>query len=107
MFKISLTDTYTVKIIVETPNLQGKTDKSDFMAEFKRCDIDKLDELRGLPQRDVIREVLVGWSGLVGDDNQPVLFSAVTRDAVLAIPQAVFALIESFWGSIHKAKEKN
>jgi hypothetical protein len=107
MFKLSLTDTYTVKIVVEIPNLKGKTDKSDFMAEFKRCDIDKLDELRALPQRDVIREVLVGWTDLVGDDNQPVLFSTVTRDAVLAIPQAVFALIEAFWGSIHKAKEKN
>lgn len=107
MFKIALSPTYTVKVIVETPSANGKTDKSDFMAEFKRCNIDELDELRKLPQRDVIREVLVGWSGLVDEENQAVPFNAATRDAVLAIPQAVFALIDSFWTSIHKAKEKN
>jgi hypothetical protein len=36
-----------------------------------------------------------------------VLFNPTTLEALLAIPQAVFALIEAFWGSIAKAKEKN
>ena len=107
MFKITLTPSYRVKVVVETPNMQGKMDKSDFMAEFKRCDLAKIDELRNIPQREVVREVLTGWDGLVDDDNQPVPFNAATLDAVLAIPQAMVALIEAFWESVHKAKQKN
>jgi hypothetical protein len=106
-FKIALTPSYRVKVIVETPNESGRHDKSDFMAEFKRCDIDALEELRKDPQLEVLRKVLVGWDGLIGDDNQPVLYNPTTLEALLAIPQAVFALIEAFWGSIAKAKEKN
>jgi len=107
MFVIALSETYRVPVKVETPNEKGTFDKSSFMAEFKRCDMDELDELRKLPQRDVIKTVLVGWDDLVDLQKQPVPFSPATRDVVLLIPQAVLALIEAFWASIHKAKEKN
>ncbi len=107
MFKIALSQTYRVKVTVETPNEHGKIDKSDFMAEFKRADLATLDELRKEPQLDVLRQVLVGWDGLVDEDNNTVPFNAATRDAVLTIPQAVFALVDAFWASIAKAKQKN
>jgi len=107
MFIIDLSPTYSVPVNVETPNEKGTFDKSKFTANFKRCDIDQLDELRKLSQRDVLKEVLVGWSNLVDKEKQEVPFTPVTRDVVLQIPQALFALAEAFWGSIHKAKEKN
>ncbi|HEX8603490.1 MAG TPA: hypothetical protein VF774_12665 [Pseudoduganella sp.] len=107
MFKIALSATYAVAVNVETPNEKGTFDKSKFTATFKRSDIDQLDELRKLSQRDVLKDVLVGWSGLVDEHDENVPFSPGTRDAVLQIPQALFALAEAFWGSIHKAKEKN
>ncbi|TWI65169.1 hypothetical protein IP91_02576 [Pseudoduganella lurida] len=107
MFKIALSATYRIKIHVEIPAESGKIDKSDFTAEFKRCDLEKLDELRKEPQRDVIRAVLVGWDGLVDEDNNAVPFNEATREAVLAIPQAMFALIETFWSSVQTAKQKN
>jgi len=106
-FKIALTPSYRVKVQVELPNERGTIDKSDFMAEFKRCDIDKLDELRALPQRDVVGEVLIGWSGLVDEANQEVPYSPAAREAVMVIPQALLALIEAFWASVYKAKQKN
>jgi len=107
MFKITLTPTYRVKVIVETPNMNGKMDKSDFMAEFKRCDLSQIDELRNIAQRDVVREVLTGWEGLIDEDGHAVPFNPATLEAVLSIPQAMIALIEAFWESVHKAKQKN
>jgi hypothetical protein len=106
-FKIALSATYTVTVKGELPNDQGKVDKFNFVAEFKRCDLDQLDELRKISQREVLRDVLVGWSGLLDEDNQTVPYNSAAKDAVLAIPQAVFALIEAFWASVYKAKEKN
>jgi hypothetical protein len=107
-FKIALTPTYKTKIVVELPNEHGKIDKSDFMAEFKRTDVEKLEELRKTPnQKEVMEEVLVGWSGLLDESNQDVPFNPVNRDMLFRIPQALAATVDGFWGSIFKAREKN
>lgn len=106
-FKIALKPSYKTKIIVETPNDNGRMDKSDFMAEFKRVDMNEIDELRKLPQKEVLQQVLVGWSGLLDESNQEVLFNEGNRESLLNIPQAFAALAESFWASIFKAREKN
>lgn len=106
-FKIALTPTYCTKITVELLNKQGRYEKSDFMAEFKRLNGDQLNDVRELPQRDVLKEVLVGWSGLIDENNDDVPFNAATFEAVLAIPQAFAALAQGYWDSIYKAKEKN
>ncbi|MBY0240757.1 MAG: hypothetical protein K2X55_15710 [Burkholderiaceae bacterium] len=106
-FKIAVSPTYITKIVVELPNHNGKHDKSDFMAEFKRVSFDDLDDLRKMPQKEVLQQVLVGWSGLVDEHNQGVSFNPVNVDVLLAIPQAFLALADGFWNSIYKAKEKN
>lgn len=106
-FKIALTPTYKTKIVVETPNDQGKFDKSDFLAEFKRLNMDDLDAMRNVPQPEVIEQVLVGWSGLIDDEGNDVPFNSANRNALMRIPQAMHALVEGFWTSIFKAKEKN
>lgn len=106
-FRITQTPTYKVKIFVEIPNEQGKFDKSDFLAEFKRADLSQLNELRELPQKEVMEQMLVGWSGLLDDANSDVPFNVVNRDMLLLIPQAMQALVEGFWSSVFKAREKN
>lgn len=106
-FIIDLTPTYAIRVDVEIPNQKGKLDKSSFMAEFKRLELEELDELRKKPQREVIKEVLVGWSELLDKDRQPVPYNEATQAALLAIPQATMAMIEKFWESVYKAKEKN
>ncbi|KQV78472.1 hypothetical protein ASD15_21915 [Massilia sp. Root351] len=106
-FKIAVTPTYMAKIVVELLNMHGKHEKSDFMAEFKRVSLDELDELRTLPQKEVLQKVLVGWSGLLDESNTSVPYNQMNFDVVLAIPQAFAALSEGFWASIFKAKEKN
>ncbi|WP_194720823.1 hypothetical protein [Noviherbaspirillum malthae] len=106
-FKIALKPSYKQKIVVETPNENGRIDKSDFMAEFKRVDMDEIEELRKLPQKEVLQEVLIGWTGLLDENNQDVPYNEVNRMALLKIPQAFEALATGFWASIFKAREKN
>ncbi|RJF99013.1 hypothetical protein [Noviherbaspirillum saxi] len=106
-FKLAQTPTYKQKIIVEIPNENGRKDKSDFMAEYLRVDMDDIEELKRLPQKEVLERVLVGWSSLLDETGNDVPFNPVNRVALLKIPQAFEALVEGFWTSIFKAKEKN
>lgn len=106
-FKLAIAKTYKSKIIVEILNAHGKHEKSDFMAKFTHVSMDELDELRKLPQKEVLQQVLVGWSGLLDEGNGEVFFNETNMAALLAIPQAFAALTEAFWASIFKAKEKN
>jgi hypothetical protein len=106
-FKISLSPTYRTKVVVETPNVNGKVDKSEFTVEFKRVDMAEFEELRHVKQIDVLRQVTVGFSGLLDENSAEVPFNSATLEALLAIPHALFAMSEAFWASFHKAKEKN
>jgi hypothetical protein len=107
-FKIVLSPTYKVKVIVETPNDKGTVDKSDFMAEFKRVDMKDLEELKAVEGQDnVLRQVLVGWSGLLDENNEDVPYNAANLDALLRIPPALHATVNAFWNSVFKAREKN
>ena len=106
-FKITQKPTFISRVTVETPNQKGGFDKSPFNAEFRRCGMDEIEELRKLPQKEVLEKVLVGWSDLIDDDNQPVDFNEDNLRALLNIPPALLALGAAFWESLFKAREKN
>ncbi|MTW11432.1 hypothetical protein GM658_12575 [Pseudoduganella eburnea] len=106
-FKLALTPTYRTKVTVEIPNEAGRIEKSDFTVEFKRVNMDRVEELRKLPQLDVLRDVVAGFSGLFDETGSEVTFNQAHLDALLAIPHALFAMADAFWTSIYKAKEKN
>jgi hypothetical protein len=105
--KIALTPTYRVKVTVDLPAENGGFEQSEFMAEFKRCDSDEIDELRKLPGKEVVPKVLKGWSGLLDAADQEVPFNETNYKTVMAIPQAAAGLAHHFWTSIFKAREKN
>lgn len=107
-FKLTQKPTFTARVKVDTPNDKGGFDRSEFTATFKRVNMDELDDLRNLPQRDVQRKVLVGWGNdLIDDAGQAVDYNDDTLAALLNIPPALAALTEAFWSSIFKAREKN
>lgn len=109
-FKITQKPTFISRVTVETPNQKGGFDRSHFNAEFKRCGMDEIEELKKLPQKEVMEKVLVGWTDLIDDDNQPVDFNEDNRRALLNIPNALTAMGSidgAFWGSLFKAREKN
>ena len=106
-FKITQKPTFISRVTDETPNQRGGFDKSSFAAEFKRCGMDEIEDLKKLPQKEVLQQVLVGWSDLIDDDNQPVDFNDVNLRALLNISPALLALGAAFWESLFKAREKN
>lgn len=106
-FKLALKPTYKATVKVSLPNDRDGFDTHSFKAEFKRVDMDQLDDLQKKPQIDAIKEVIVGFSDLIDEDNNQVEFNEDNLEALLKIPQALAAVCEAFWGSIFKAKEKN
>lgn len=107
MFKLTQKPTFISRVTVETPNLKGGFDRSTFNAEFKRCGMDEIEELKKIPQKEVLEKTLVGWTDLVDDDNRAVDFNDANVQALLNISPALIALGESFWTSLFKAREKN
>lgn len=106
-FRISRNPTYQTQIVVSMPGNNGKRETEKFMAEFKHVGTDRLDELRSIPHREVLNEVLVGWSGMIDDNGDEVPFNEVNRKIVYDIPQALDALIKGFWTSIFGASKGN
>lgn len=106
-FKIALKPTFKTQVDVHIKNDKGIFEKSTFNAQFARTSVDEIEELKKLPQTEVIRKKLVGWDGLIGDENAVVEYSELNLDTVLTIPEAVLGLSEAFWSSIYKQREKN
>ena len=106
-FKIARKPTYKHEIAVSMPTEKGKRETEKFMAEFKHVGRERLDELRAIPHREVLNEVLVGWTGLIDEDGQEVPFNELNKNIVFDIPQAFEALALGFWASIFGAKKGN
>lgn len=105
-FKIAQKNSYKVKVKVQTPSDNG-FETSEFTAEFKRVGMKELEDLKELPQREVIEQVMIGYADLLDEENKQVDFNQVNLGILLDIPQAQLAITEAFWSSIFKAKEKN
>ncbi|MDF3024803.1 MAG: hypothetical protein K0R10_2164 [Alphaproteobacteria bacterium] len=106
-FKLTQKPTFVSRVTVETPNQKGGFDRSAFNVEFRRAGMDEIEELKKLPGKEVMEKVLVGWSELLDDDNQPVDFNDDNLRALLNIPPALLAMSAAFWESLFKAREKN
>lgn len=106
-FKLTQKPTFVAKVTVDIPNSKGSFDRSEFKAEFLRPNMNELEELKKLPQKEVQERVLVNYEDLLDDDNAQVPFNEDNLEVLLLIPQALSGLTEAFWGSLFKAKEKN
>jgi hypothetical protein len=63
--------------------------------------------LEGITSRAIAAEVLVGWSGVTDDNDEPVEFSAAASDKFLRI-QGVARAVADAWGeSLEGAKVGN
>lgn len=106
-FRLAQKPTFKARVDVSTPNMKGGFDDSKFIAEFKRVETDELKELTKLTPVELLQKVLVGFEDLLDENDGQVLYSEETRQALLAIPNAVIGLRDAFWSAINKAKEKN
>lgn len=124
-FKLAVNPTFRDTVQVEMRGDSGKIERSTFVAEFKRLQLPELEELKAtvekeaaeLPpaerwraQANAMRQVLVGWAQMVGDDGRTVVeFNETNRELLLVIPQALTATQLVFWTNSYGngAREKN
>lgn len=124
-FKLAINPTFRDVVQVEMRGETGKIERSSFTAEFRRLQLPELEELKAsvekeaaeLPpsekwraQASAMRQVLVGWRDMVGEDGKTVVeFSETNRELLLVIPQALTATQLVFWTNSYGngAREKN
>lgn len=112
MFVIKQSPTFKWPVAVELPADGGKTQRHTFDAEFKRLGKaemrqlwEKLNTAEGADE--VIRAVLVGWSG-VTDGDQPLPFSEAALSQLLDIPTVSGAILKAFTEAVSgEAARKN
>lgn len=112
MFKLAQTPTYTWPVTIDQPADGGRTIQHTFDAVFKRVTQTEVDEMRRaieaeeLKNADMVRQVMVGWSG-VEDADGPVPFSQEALGKLLEVPMVSGSIVLALLHSLSGAKRKN
>jgi len=64
-------------------------------------------DLQGVTARAIAAEVLVGWSEVTDDNDEPVVFTAAAADRLLQIQGVAAAVVEAWGESLQGAKRGN
>lgn len=109
MFKIQKKATFTWPVTVNVPRDGGGFVTHEFTAEFKLQEQSKLDRL--LEQfrnedRDILKELLVGWEGVSDAEGNVMLFTEETRDHLIDIPYVRTGLLKAYFESSSGNKVK-
>ena len=114
MFKLGQSDRFTYPVSIEVLDESGKRKTYSFDAVFKRLSNDQFIEVSRaakageLPDLDLVRDVLLGWKGILDEDGNELTFSEANRDMVLNVwpvtPTIVSAFLEA---NTPKGKQKN
>lgn len=110
MFKMQQSATYKWPVKISIPVDGGKYETQEFEANFKRL---KRDEIVALKESDIddteaVKMVLLGWSGIVGEDGAEVPFSDENLVKLLNVTGVTTAIANSFFDSVTgAAKAKN
>lgn len=107
-FKVT-TGTYKtdVKFVVLSP--EGKEEQMSFQAEFKRMNQDDVKAMVKASggDREMARQVLVGWRMRDIDSGESIPFSIDTLEEFLTIPGAGGVTIMRFMETVGASREKN
>ena len=121
-FILQQSDTYSWPITLVLPVDGGRREKHTFDGEFRRLpqsrinqivklarktDAGYLDDDEILDDQEAATELLVGWSGVVDDDNEEIPFSADKLKQLLEIPTIAGQIVRVWFDSIEVAKKKN
>ena len=121
-FVLKQSDTYTWPIQLILPVDGGRREKHTFDGEFKRLPQSRINEIIKqarkmesvvtdeddfLEDQAAAKEVLVGWSGVVADDNKEIPFSDKSLGQLLEIPTIAGQIVRVWFESIEVAKKKN
>ncbi|MEN2980261.1 hypothetical protein P7L78_26420 [Tistrella bauzanensis] len=118
---VSVRPEFKAPIRVEMPNDKGKTDTHTFVATYRMIEDQDLDRLITAAKdmdeagpafaapgdKDVLRQVLVDWTGIIDQDNQPVPFSSDVLDYLMSIVPYRRAMMQAFLDALPGARRKN
>lgn len=111
--KITQSDTFRWPVKVSIPKDGGGYDTGTFDAVFKRLSRTEAEEIGTrvaageMTGLDAVRQILVGWSGVLGE-NEEVPFSEANRERFLEIPGVGLAIFRVFTqANAGAAQEKN
>lgn len=112
MFKIEKKSTFKWPVTVNVPKDGGGFSSFEFSAEFKLFDQSKMDLLLERfrnDDQDIIKEMLVGWTGVQDSDGKELVFSVENRDTLTDIPYVRSALLKGYFeaASGNKVKKGN
>lgn len=107
--RFKLSDTFTVNdVVIPVPNQTGGTDEMSLESVvFKRASYEACNELRKKPDMEVARDRLVSFKAVDDETGEEVVYSNDTRDALLAIPSAPYALALAFFRASQGTAAKN
>jgi hypothetical protein len=85
-------------VSVESPVNGGKTERSEFTAKFKVLTDPEFEKLAKTAKTDVdlVNGFLLGWSGLLDESDQEILYSAANIKALLGFPFVKNAIMKSY-----------
>ncbi|WP_347278606.1 hypothetical protein [Plasticicumulans sp.] len=118
MLKICLPESgYPWPVSVTRPHLEraGEHETQLFTARFRFLSQARIEEIGAdlrstaptLTDEGLVREVLIGWSDVLGVDDEPAPFSDATRDALTGLPGVRKAIVHAWFESMREGPAGN
>lgn len=109
MFKMQKKETFQWPVSVNIPKDGGGFNTHEFTGEFKlqeQSRLDRLLELSKTDDRDVLKELLVGWAGVQDSNGEVLAFNEENRDQLIDIPYVRSALLKCYFDAANGTKVK-
>ena len=113
MFKLANSSTYRYPVTVTQIGEDGTTVTGQFEAEFRRIPLAEREEFdrryRGPEGGDdwLCDQVLVGWEGWVGEDDQPLPVTPENKAALISADGLSYAISSAYWISRRRGRVGN
>ena len=113
MFVIKQSDTYGWTVSVKYPITGNKYKTETFTGEFKRLPQSRIKEIMKqiendqMGDKDLAKEVLVGWKDVSDENGNEIPFSEATLEKLLDVQLVAGSIARAFIESISGAKIKN
>jgi len=113
MFIVTELPAYTWPVTVDFPIDGGKTREVKFTAKFRRLDQDDIvkqqEDINAgiIGDRDIIDQVLIGWSGVVDAAKVEMEFNDANLETVLKMFPVRPSIVRAYFDSLKNVKAKN
>ena len=107
MFKIVDEFNFNWPVEIRVPSDGGKFKKHEIEVRFKGLDQTRISELVLSRDEDLLREVVVGWTGIQDEDGNELAFSPDILDSLLDKPFVRASLTEAYLSAVNGVERKN